>query len=237
MDYAYQSRHPLTQLAAMVTQTNATPVAEDPWFADSGANQHITANLEQLTLAQSYTGQEHVAVGNGQAHRDSTGLHLRQSKYIDDLLHRTKMIGAKPYPSPCSSGLKLSAHDGEPLSAAQIIEYRQPVGALQYCTLTHPDIAFSVNQLCQHMHCPRSTHWSAAKWVLRYLKGTIDNGLWYQKGSLTLQVYCDSDWAGNSDDRRSTTGYGVFFGSCLVSSTAKKQTVVAHSSTEAEYQA
>lgn len=55
-----------------------------------------------------------------QAHRDSKGLHLRQSKYTGDLLHRTKIIGAKPYPSPCSPGLKLSAHNGEPLSTTQI---------------------------------------------------------------------------------------------------------------------
>ncbi|KAJ0041944.1 hypothetical protein Pint_18126 [Pistacia integerrima] len=66
MDYAFQGCHPPTQLAAMVSHTNATHVVEDPWFADSGANQHITTNLEQLTLAQPYTGQEHVAVGNGQ---------------------------------------------------------------------------------------------------------------------------------------------------------------------------
>ncbi|KAJ0084997.1 hypothetical protein Patl1_30348 [Pistacia atlantica] len=66
MDYAFQGRHPPTQLAAMVAHTNATHVVDDPWFADRGANQHITANLEQLTLAQPYTGQEHVAVGNGQ---------------------------------------------------------------------------------------------------------------------------------------------------------------------------
>ncbi|KAL6347793.1 hypothetical protein AAG906_026322 [Vitis piasezkii] len=141
-----------------------------------------------------------------QASRDSSGLHLRQSKYIGDLLHRTKMVGAKPASSPCTTGLKLSTHVGEPLTASQITEYRQTVGALQYCTLTRPDIAFSVNQLCQHMHCPNSVHWTAAKRVLRYLKGTIDLGLWYTKGEQTLQAFCDSDWAGNPDDRRSTTG-------------------------------
>lgn len=126
------------------------------------------------------------------------------------------MIGAKPYPSPCFSRLKLSTHDFEPLWAAQIIKYCQTVGALQYYTLTCPNVAFLVNQLCQHMHCPRCTHWSTTKRVLRYLKDIIDNGLWYQKGSLTLQSYCDSDCAGNLDDHRSTTSYCVFLGSYLV---------------------
>ncbi|XP_057948189.1 uncharacterized mitochondrial protein AtMg00810-like [Malania oleifera] len=172
-----------------------------------------------------------------QAHQDSTTLHLQQSKYIGDLFNPTKMIGAKPYPSPCSSGIQLSTHDGEPLSEAQINEYRQTNGALQYCTLTYLDIAFSINQLCQHMHCSRSTHWSSTKRVLHYLKGIIDNDLWYQKRSLTIQAYCDSDWAGNPGDRYSTTSYGVFFGSCLVSWTAKKQTLIARSSTEVEYRA
>ncbi|KAA8534283.1 hypothetical protein F0562_031800 [Nyssa sinensis] len=74
MDYTYQGRHPPTQLAAMVAQTNAITIAEDPWFADSGANQHVTTNHEQLTLAQPYTGHDHVAVGNGQGqpHEEDT---------------------------------------------------------------------------------------------------------------------------------------------------------------------
>ena len=145
------------------------------------------------------------------------------------------MIGAKPYSTPTVSGSKLSLHDGTALPDAT--EYRQIVGALQYCTLTRPDIAFSVNQLCQFLHSPTSTHWTAAKRVLRYLKGTITHGLFFSKGSLSLHAFCDSDWAGSLDDRRSTTGFGIFLGSCLVSWSAKKQSVVARSSTEAEYRA
>jgi hypothetical protein len=171
-----------------------------------------------------------------EAHRSSDSLHLSQAKYIADLLRRTRMLGAKPAASPCSStAYKFSKFDGTLLPDPT--EYRQVVGALLYCTLSRPEIAFSVNQLCQHMHNPSSTHWSAAKRVLQYLKDTIDHGLLFTKGSLTLQAYCDSNWAGSPDDRRSTSGFGVFLGPCLVSWSAKKQAVVSRSGTEAEYRA
>jgi hypothetical protein len=143
------------------------------------------------------------------------------------------MLGAKPSKSPCSLGAKLSKFDGESLLDPS--EYRHVVGALQYCTLTRPEIAYSVNQLCQHMQSPTTTHWTAAKRVLRYLKATPSHGLFYSKGPLQLQAFCDSDWAGSPDDRRSTSGFCVFLGNCLISWSAKKQPVVSRSSTEAEY--
>ena len=61
------------------------------------------------------------------------------------------------------------------------------------------------------MHAPTSVHIAAAKHMMCYLKGFADHGLHYQKGSLTLNAFCDSDWANNPDDRRSTTGFGIFF--------------------------
>jgi hypothetical protein len=79
-----------------------------------------------------------------------------QAKYISDLLHRVKMLGAKPSKSPCLAGSKLSKFDGELLK--DLTTYRHIVGALQYYTLTRPDVAFSVNQLCQHIHAPTSSH-------------------------------------------------------------------------------
>jgi hypothetical protein len=90
------------------------------------------------------------------------------------------------------------------------------------------------------MHSPTTTHWTATKRVLRYVKGSLSHGLSYTRssvGPLHLQAFCDSDWSGNPDDRRSTSGFGVYLGNCLVSWSAKKQAVVSLSSTESEYRA
>lgn len=86
-----------------------------------------------------------------QATHTFIGLHLSQTKYITDPLHCSCMLGAKPIFSPCTSGSKLSSHTGETLSNPTA--YHQVVGSLQYCTLTHPNIAFSVTNFvntCTH---------------------------------------------------------------------------------------
>jgi hypothetical protein len=166
-------------------------------------------------------------------HRDSQAIHLNQAKYITALLARVNMLGAKPYSAPCTSGKKLTHLDGDPLSDPSL--YRHIVGALQYCTLIRPDISYLVNQLCQFLHYPTTAHFTAAKRVLRYLKGTPDSGLLFTRGPLNLHAYCDLDWAGDPLDRRSTSGFGVFLGQCLISWQSKKQPVVSRSSTEAEY--
>jgi hypothetical protein len=147
--------------------------------------------------------------------RDSHGLHPNQAKYILDLLDRTDMLGAKPYAAPCISGKKLTRFDGDPLSGPT--SYRQVIGALQYCALTRPDIPYSVNQLCQFLQYPTTSHFTAAKMILRYLKGTADYGLYFTSGPLQLHAYCDSDWAGDPIDIRSTSGYSVFLGPSLIS--------------------
>ena len=86
------------------------------------------------------------------------------------------------------------------------------------------------------MSDPSEQHWAAVKRILRYLAGTINFGLKYSTGPpFALHAYCDADWASDPDDRRSTSSAAVFFGSNLVSWWSKKQSVVAKSSTEAEY--
>lgn len=118
------------------------------------------------------------------------------------------MGGAKPLNCPTTLGLRLSSTKGELLPDPT--EYRRVVGALQYCTISHPDIAYAMSQLCQFMHNPHEPHWVAVKRVLRYLKGSIDYGLYFSFGPINLNAYCDLDWTGNPDYRRNITGYGIF---------------------------
>ena len=168
-----------------------------------------------------------------QVTRGDLGLQPCQSKYITDLLSRTQITGAKPTKSSCSSGSQLSRLNGEAI--LNPYEYRSVVGAFQYCTLTRPNSAFFVNQLCQHLHKPIATHCSVVIRVLRFLKNSVDHGLFYSKTTLQLNAFCNSDWAGCPDDKRSTSGFVVFLGDCLVSWSAKKQPVVSRSSTKPEY--
>lgn len=113
--------------------------------------------------------------------------------------------------------------------------FRTLVGSLQYLTLAKPETASAVNLACQHMHNPKHSYFVAVKRILRYIRGTLHQGLIFTPSSLQLTAYSDADWAGNPLDRRSTSGFCLFLGSNLVSWCAKKQHTVARSSTEAEY--
>ncbi|XP_019171187.1 PREDICTED: uncharacterized protein LOC109166752 [Ipomoea nil] len=97
-------------------------------------------------------------------------------------------------------------------------QYRRLAGALQYLTITRPDLSYAVNRLCQFMHAPTQEHWSLLKRVLRYVKGTLAYGLRLAASPSTdIHAYSDSDWAGCPVDRKSTSGYAVFIGTNLVS--------------------
>ncbi|XP_073304639.1 secreted RxLR effector protein 161-like [Primulina huaijiensis] len=129
---------------------------------------------------------------------------------------------------------KLSQDDGELLEDPSL--YRKLVGKLLYLTITRPDLAYPVNKLSQFVSAPRSAHLQAVYSVLRYVKGTAGQGVFYSsKTEAKLHIFSDSDWAACPDSRRSVTGFCVMLGSSLVSWKSKKQQTVSKSSAEAEY--
>ena len=165
--------------------------------------------------------------------RTPTTLFLSQRQYILDLISRAGMADCQPCRTLADIGSKLSA-DGDPVPDPTL--YRSITGALQYATLTRPDISYSVQQACLYMHDPRVPHLNHVKKILRYLKGTIDHGLLINSSSPTsLTVYSDADWAGCPDTRRSTSSFCVYLGDNLVSWSSKRQVTVSRSSAEAEY--
>lgn len=166
----------------------------------------------------------------------SCGIFICQQKYASDVLRRFKMEECKPVGTPMATNLKLSKDDDT--SKVDGSMYRSLVGSLLYLTASRPDILFVVNVLSRFMSSPKETHFSAAKRVLRYIKGTADLGIFFPKSaneSLSLIGYSDSDWGGCVDDSRSTTGYLFSLGAGYFTWSSKKQETTAQSTAEAEY--
>jgi hypothetical protein len=146
------------------------------------------------------------------------------------------MHDCNPVKTPIDSGSKLSLLDGDLLDNPT--HYRSLTGALQYLTLTRPEISYAVQQACLFMHAPRTTHLNLVKRIIRYVKGTLDLGTHISPSSISsLVAYSDADWAGCPDTRRSTSGFCVFLGDNLISWSSKRQLTVSRSSAEAEYRA
>ncbi|XP_021771327.1 uncharacterized protein LOC110735443 [Chenopodium quinoa] len=159
-----------------------------------------------------------------------------EKKYTTDLLREEGWLNVKPLKLPIDSHLKLSADKGTPLPDPA--RYQQLLGKLIYLKITRPDISFIVQLLSQFMHSPTSTHMQAVKRLLRYLAGTVSQGVLLDSTSAAeLAAYYDSDWASCPTARRSTTGYCILLGKSPISWKAKKQSLVARSSAEAEYRA
>ena len=166
----------------------------------------------------------------------SDGYYLFQAKYASNLLSKASITNNKIVSNPLEYNAKLTPLDGEPISDAT--RYCQLVGSLIYLTITRPDISHVVGMVSKFMDAPRSVQYAAVLRILQYVKGTLYHGLHYSsRSSLELHAYSNADWAGDSTDRCSITGFCFLLGTSLVSWRSKKHDVVSHSSTEAEYHA
>jgi hypothetical protein len=185
-------------------------------------------NMSDLGLLSYYLGIE--------VKQEASGITLCQSSYAGKILEMAGMKNCNSCETPMECRLKLSKVKNE--EALNPTEYRSIIGSLRYIVNTRPDLAFAVGMVSRHMETPGREHWAAVKHILRYLKGTMGYGCRYERGAdlkPMLIGYSDSDFAGDVEDRKSTTGVGYFVGSSLVTWASQKQRIVALSSCEAEY--
>ncbi|KAI3674945.1 hypothetical protein L2E82_51782 [Cichorium intybus] len=124
--------------------------------------------------------------------RDATGMFLSQEKYASDIISRANMENCNPVQTPLNTTGKLSNDAGSLIDNPST--YRSLAGALQYLTFTRPDISYAVQQVCMHMHAPKTAHWDALKRIIRYIKGTVRMGLHMSASSpVNLVAYTDAD--------------------------------------------
>ncbi|KAM1557067.1 hypothetical protein ACFX10_040537 [Malus domestica] len=166
---------------------------------------------------------------------------LSQSMYIDKVLSRFQMEQSKKGFLPVGHGIHLSK-SMEPKTPEEIrqmscIPYASAIGSLMYAMIcTRPDIAYAVSITSRYQSNPGSEHWTAVKTVLKYLRRTKDMFLVYGGASeLRVEGYTDADFQSDVDDRSSNSGYVFTLNGGAVSWKSKKQSVIADSTTEAEY--
>lgn len=164
----------------------------------------------------------------------STGIFISHKKYALEVLKRFKMKDCNSISTPTKVGLKLTRNgSGKKVNATL---YKQIVESLMYRTTTRPDIIFVVSMISRYMEKPTEDHLLAAKRIFRYSKGTANFGIFYRKvENPCLCGFTDSDYAGNVEDKKSTSDFVFMMGSEAISWLAKKQQIVTLSTTEAKF--
>ncbi|KAK6150694.1 hypothetical protein DH2020_015626 [Rehmannia glutinosa] len=160
-----------------------------------------------------------------QIKQSKDGIFISQSKYARNLVKKFNLDSASHMKTPMGSSQKLSRED-----VAESVDntlYRSMIGSLLYLTASRPDIIYNVCLCARYQANPKITHLKALKRIIRYIGGTTNLGIWYTKDTNTNLVgFSDSDWAGDVDDRKSTTGGCFYLGNNLVSWYSRKQNCV-----------
>jgi len=170
--------------------------------------------------------------------RTNKTIKLGQERLAVDIVNKFNMADAKGRQLPITPGVQLSKDDGEPLDTSKF-PYAAVVGSLLYLSIcTRPDITQGVGVLSKYMASPTTVHWQVAKGLLRYVAGTTDYGIIYSGNNQETPIiegYCDADYAGDLDTRRSTSAYIFTMAGGAISWASRRQATVAASTTEAEY--
>ncbi|MCH80809.1 copia-type polyprotein [Trifolium medium] len=191
----------------------------------------LKAEFEMTDLGKLsfFLGMEFVEVLNG--------IVMHQQKYISELLDKFEMTECKPISNPSDTNSKLDECKDE--EGVDPTLFRQMIGSLRYLCNSRPDICYAVSVISKYMNKPKKSHLNAAKRIFRYVKGTMRYGLLFPTGlkdeCASLNSYSDSDWRGDTTDRRSTSGYVMIFNGVSIAWCTKKQPVTALSTCEAEY--
>lgn len=168
--------------------------------------------------------------------RSPEGFYIQQRKYATDIVTEARLLGCKPAGSPMDQHQQLALAKGPVLEDPS--SYRWLVGRPIYLAAIRSDLTYVVHILSRFMQAPKEDHWLAALKVVRYLKGTLGQGILLRaESSFHLNGWCDSDWASCPLSRRSTTGWIVQLGFSPVLWKTKKQDTSSGSFAEAEYRA
>ena len=166
------------------------------------------------------------------ATRIQNGITLDQTTYIEQIIDQFGMADAANISTPMDATYHTTLDDEK----EDKYPTREAIGCLTYiANATRPDISFAVNNLARNVSHPTKRLWNAIKRIIRYLKATKTIGLTFRRSDLTLEAWADSDFAGDIEDRKSTSGWLLAIGGNTVAWKSQKQKLVALSTTEAEY--
>uniref|UniRef100_A0A2N9HW24 Integrase catalytic domain-containing protein n=1 Tax=Fagus sylvatica TaxID=28930 RepID=A0A2N9HW24_FAGSY len=197
---------------------------------------HKEFEMKDLGAAKKILGME--------IHRDKKArkLWLSQKNYIRKVLEKFSMLDTKPMSTPLAIHFKISGSqypkNEEEIDNMSKVPYASALGCLMYAMVcTRPDLAHAVSTVSRYMANPRKEHWNAMKWIFRYLKDTAEHGILFsrQSGTNLVAGYVDADYAGEVDNRRSTTSYVFALSGVPICWKSTLQSIVAMSTTEAEY--
>lgn len=147
--------------------------------------------------------------------RNKSRIFMSQRKYILDLLCETGFLGCRLVETPMDPNINLGKHEESAFVGKK--RYQRLVGKSIYLSHTRPIIAFTLSLVTEFMHSPHDIHLEVMYRILRYLKGTIGRGLFFKNGvEISIKVFTDANWAGDVNDRKSTSGYCTFVWGNLV---------------------